>query len=118
MGPTSVSSSNKQLSSYYESLRSNVMSILGQVKVPTTHVGTNMGDLQDPHGSFNASKENFDSYLTKLQNICTENMNSEEVKPIHNNQVHMSNHMNNHTAAGVISAIGNVANNSTLPTSI
>lgn len=47
------------------------MSILGQVKVPN--------DMDSPMvGGFNPSKENFDSYLTKLQNICTENLGSED----------------------------------------
>ena len=49
------------------------MSILGQVKVP------NSNEI-DPHNMPGFStKENFDSYLTKLQTICTENM-GEEVK--------------------------------------
>ena len=72
----SNSSNSKQLSSYYESLRSNVMSILGQVKVPC-----NSNEMVDPNMAGFSTKENFDSYLTKLQTICTENM-GEEVKPL------------------------------------
>ena len=65
--------SRKHLTSYYESLRSNVMSILGHVKVPSAS-----DDVMHASGS----KDNFDSYLTKLQSICTETMTNEEVKPI------------------------------------
>ena len=75
---------NKQLSSYYESLRTNVMSILGQVKVqPTSDMDTSSaaaaavaaGITPD---NLTPNKENFDSYLCKLQNICTENLSAEE----------------------------------------
>lgn len=78
-------SSSKQLSSYYESLRSNVMSILGQVKVSGSNEMMHEPAVAASMSSSSttmSSKENFDSYLTKLQTICTENMNSEEVKPI------------------------------------
>ena len=77
----SNSSNSKQLSSYYESLRSNVMSILGQVKVPcnSNEMVVDPSNMAAAHGF--STKENFDSYLTKLQTICTENM-SEEVKAL------------------------------------
>lgn len=68
------------------------MSILGQVKVPgaagcpASAVSSNEMDHHHlNHSSHNmgfSSKENFDSYLTKLQTICTENL-SDEVKPHH-----------------------------------
>jgi hypothetical protein len=79
VGTVSSATSNKQLTSYYESLRSNVISILGHVKVPNEMESSMSGAT---------SKENFDSYLTKLQTICTDNMNNEEVKPIHYHHSH------------------------------
>ena len=87
VGSTNPASNSKQLSSYYESLRSNVMSILGQVKVPGAagcpQVSSNEMDHHSSHHNMGFStKENFDSYLTKLQTICTENL-GDEVKPHH-----------------------------------
>ena len=76
-------------------------------------------------GGFNhTSKENFDSYLTKLQTICTETMSNEEVKPIqHHGHHHLSNHhpssVNTTNISNNISTvIGHGANNITMPTSI
>jgi hypothetical protein len=46
-----------------------MISILGHVKMPV------------PESESNISKENFDSYFSKLQTICTDNMN-EDVKPV------------------------------------
>ena len=91
VGPTPGSS--KHLSSYYESLRSNVMSILGQVKVPPPPGSTACSEMEATASSlggcpFNPSKDNFDSYLTKLQTICTETMSNEEVKPIQHHHPH------------------------------
>ena len=96
-----------KLNNYYESLRSNVMSILGHVRMPNDPVsaasaglaasasGSNTSGLTSHHmastGSSsmpdNISQENFDSYLSKLQTICTENMTDEGV-----NSVGMSSH--------------------------
>ena len=69
--------SHKHLTSYYESLRSNVMSILGQVKVPSEDM-----HVPPPPPVPGSKADNFDSYLTKLQSICTETMTNEEIKPI------------------------------------
>ena len=57
------------------------MSILGQVKVPAVGPVSNEMEATSMVGGFNPSKDNFDSYLTKLQTICTETMSNEEVKP-------------------------------------
>lgn len=65
---------NARLNNYYENLRSNVMSILGHVKVPNEQDPNVVGHSGHP--------ENFDSYLTKLQTICTDNMN-DEGKPVY-----------------------------------
>jgi len=67
-----------KLNSYYENLRSNVMSILGQVREPiippppssVPPSGTNVATSGIPGSN---SQDQFDSYLTKLQNICSEN---------------------------------------------
>ena len=129
VGPTA--GSNKHLSSYYESLRSNVMSILGQVKVPPPGSVAACNDMEATAstlgGCFNPSKENFDSYLTKLQTICTETMSNEEVKPHHpaatHHQIHTTQQPSiidsvNSVSNGSISAIGHGANSLTMPTSI
>ena len=92
-----------KLNNYYESLRSNVMSILGHVRMPNDPVsaasaglaaaasGTNTSHMASSASSTmpdNISQENFDSYLSKLQTICTENMTDEGVNsagvPSHN----------------------------------
>ena len=61
--------SRKHLTSYYESLRSNVMSILGHVKVPSEemHAGAVAAAGVCSAGaavSSGPSKDNFDSYLS------------------------------------------------------
>ena len=68
------------------------MSILGQVKVPGA--GSSSNEITDyhhlNHSSHNmgfSSKENFDSYLTKLQTICTENLSDEVKPPSHHHHV-------------------------------
>ena len=77
-----------KLNSYYENLRTNVMSILGQVREPiipppppmppTTATIGGSGNIP-VSGSGNGSlvvansQDQFDSYLTKLQTICSEN---------------------------------------------
>jgi len=61
---------NAKLSDYYENLRTNVFSILGPK--PVMRVGSEQENL---------SQEKYDSYLTKLQNICTEQV-GEESKPV------------------------------------
>ncbi len=78
-------SSNKQLTSYYESLRSNVMSILGGgMKVPNemeaaASMASSMGmgvGMGMGAATAASTKDNFDSYLSKLQTICTDNVGS------------------------------------------
>ena len=87
-----------KLNNYYESLRSNVMSILGHVRMPNDPVsaasaglaaaasGTNTSHHMTSSASSsmpeNISQENFDSYLSKLQTICTENMSDEGVNSV------------------------------------
>ena len=87
MSSVVTNGSRKHLTSYYESLRSNVMSILGHVKVPSEemHAGAVAAAGVCSAGaavSSGPSKDNFDSYLTKLQSICTETMTNDEIKPI------------------------------------
>ena len=88
------------------------MSILGQVKVPGCSNELD-GSAMVGHAfsATTATKEDFDSYLTKLQNICTENMGTEEVKPIQHHQHH--HHPMTNPAAGPALSI-----NTTMPTSI
>lgn len=63
---------NAKLSDYYENLRTNVFSILGPKPV-----------MRVPSEQDNLSQEKYDSYLTKLQNICTEQVGEEGgVKPV------------------------------------
>ena len=91
-----------KLNNYYESLRSNVMSILGHVRMPNDPVsaasaglaaaasgsntsglsGTHMGSSASSTMPENISQENFDSYLSKLQTICTENMADDGVNSV------------------------------------
>lgn len=69
-----------KLNSYYESLRTNVMSILGQVREPiipppppsgsNIPVSNSTGGMP---GVVATSQDQFDSYLNKLQTICSEN---------------------------------------------
>ena len=97
---------NAKLTDYYENLRSNVFSILGsstpnysdsylgsfvsetQLSVLSSSnrkkLKTILGSktiLKGPEGD-NMSQERYDNYLTKLQNICTENV-GEEGKPVY-----------------------------------
>jgi hypothetical protein len=45
------------------------------------HQHVNVKTSNEAESSSAASKDNFDSYLSKLQNICTDNLASDEVKP-------------------------------------
>ena len=105
-----------KLNNYYESLRSNVMSILGHVRMPNDPVsaasaglaaaasgsgtsglpGTHMGSSASSSMPDNISQENFDSYLSKLQTICTENMQDDGM----GNSGGMSSH--NTSSVGVV----------------
>lgn len=62
-----------QLTEYYESLRNNVMSLLEHVKLPGGG-GTVNNDRIGP--------DNFDSYLSKIHSLCTENY-CEDNRPLY-----------------------------------
>lgn len=78
-----------KLNNYYESLRTNVMSILGHVRMPNEPVGSGVGHSSSAAAMGlaaagtssclpdNISQENFDSYLSKLQTICTDSMHDD-----------------------------------------
>ena len=91
---------NAKLTDYYENLRTNVFSIFGSStpNYSDSYLGwwlwntiicfvilrTFLGSktmLKGPEGD-NMSQERYDNYLTKLQNICTENV-AEEGKPVY-----------------------------------
>ncbi|XP_071749833.1 uncharacterized protein [Lepeophtheirus salmonis] len=87
-----------KLNNYYESLRSNVMSILGGASSnPGGSINGGVSSSSIPHHNNNniphnnllhdtthsvAAKENFDSYLNKLQNICTDNSSSSHLEEL------------------------------------
>ena len=90
---------NVKLTDYYENLRSNVFSIFGTPNYADSYLGmflkTNYlrwqlqselcaGTKQMLKGADgeNMNQEKYDNYLTKLQNICTENV-GEEGKPVY-----------------------------------
>ncbi|KAK3850367.1 hypothetical protein Pcinc_042924, partial [Petrolisthes cinctipes] len=52
------------LTEYYESLRNNVMSLLEHVKIPGGGTTTTNDRI---------SHDNFDSYLSKIHSLCTDN---------------------------------------------
>lgn len=68
-----ISQRNNNLNEYYESLRNNVITLLEHVRIP--------------NGSTAPEKmnhENFDSYLSKLQTLCTpDGYCTEENRPIY-----------------------------------
>ncbi|QQP37469.1 Uncharacterized protein FKW44_017742, partial [Caligus rogercresseyi] len=72
--------STTKLSNYYESIRSNVMSILGGSAAANPGSGVASSSSSSGLGAsmdgLATTKENFDSYLNKLQNICTAESNS------------------------------------------
>lgn len=62
------------LNEYYESLRNNVITLLEHVRIPNSGAGP-------PEKMAN---EHFDSYLSKLQSLCTpDGYCSEENRPIY-----------------------------------
>jgi len=71
---------NAKLTDYYENLRSNVFSIFGTPNYADSYLGTKQM-LKGADGE-NMNQEKYDNYLTKLQNICTENV-AEEGKPVY-----------------------------------
>ena len=54
-----ISQRTNNLNEYYESLRNNVITLLESVRIPNSQPADKMGH------------ENFDSYLSKLQSLCT-----------------------------------------------
>lgn len=77
-------------SDYYESLRNNVITLLEHVKIPgggtappPTAPGT-PGAPPPPGPGVKPAHENFDSYLTKLQTLCSpEGYCPDENRPIY-----------------------------------
>ena len=75
---------NAKLSDYYENLRTNVFSILGK-QFCYLYLGSMWSPGPKPvmRVPDTDSQEKYDSYLTKLQNICTEPVGEEgTVKPV------------------------------------
>ncbi|CAG4908402.1 unnamed protein product [Colias eurytheme] len=72
-----MSQRNNNLNEYYESLRNNVITLLEHVKIPgggTAHVASAPGTPGAPPPPGVGEKpahDNFDSYLTKLQTLCS-----------------------------------------------
>ncbi|XP_076761137.1 uncharacterized protein LOC143429396 isoform X3 [Xylocopa sonorina] len=58
---TTIAQRNNNLTEYYQSLRDNMITLLEHVRIPNAP-----GGPQEKMGH-----ENFDSYLTKLQTLCT-----------------------------------------------
>ena len=59
-----------QLTDYYESLRNNVMSLLEHVKIPGSAPPPPQAG---PNGLATPHHDNFDSYLSKIHSLCTDN---------------------------------------------
>lgn len=67
------------LNEYYESLRNNVITLLEHVRLPAGAPGSTCGNVPEKIG-----QENFDSYLSKLQTLCTpEGYCSDENRPLY-----------------------------------
>ncbi|XP_047510317.1 myelin transcription factor 1 isoform X3 [Pieris napi] len=71
-----MSQRNNNLNEYYESLRNNVITLLEHVKIPgggTAHVTSSgaPGTAPPPAPGDKPAHDNFDSYLTKLQTLCS-----------------------------------------------
>lgn len=68
-----IAQRNNNLNEYYESLRNNVITLLEHVRLPGN------GTAPEKIG-----QENFDSYLSKLQTLCTpDGYCSDENRPIY-----------------------------------
>lgn len=102
---TNNNNNNNHLNEYYESLRNNVITLLEHVRIPGTNIGisssnpinssninskiahgaaahnsTAAGHFVDPK----LSHEHFDSYLSKLQSLCTpDGYCTDENRPIY-----------------------------------
>ncbi|XP_017770794.1 PREDICTED: myelin transcription factor 1 isoform X2 [Nicrophorus vespilloides] len=80
-----ISQRNNNLNEYYESLRNNVITLLEHVRIPGGATGGGgvgpVGAVPTPE---KIGQENFDSYLTKLQTLCTpETYCNEENRPLY-----------------------------------
>ncbi|XP_063359592.1 myelin transcription factor 1 isoform X7 [Cydia amplana] len=64
-----ISQRNNNLTDYYESLRNNVITLLGHVKLPGGEAAPAPGGGPPPPDK--PAHDNFDSYLTKLQTLCS-----------------------------------------------
>lgn len=85
-----ISQRNNNINEYYESLRNNVITLLGNVRIPgggTVPVTTASATQNAPPPPIAADKpahDNFDSYLTKLQTLCSpEGYCPDENRPIY-----------------------------------
>ncbi|XP_048479701.1 myelin transcription factor 1 [Plutella xylostella] len=72
-----ISQRNNNLNEYYESLRNNVITLLEHVRIPGGGsapggaAGPPAPPLPPPPPGDKPAHDNFDSYLTKLQNLCS-----------------------------------------------
>ncbi|PZC82824.1 hypothetical protein B5X24_HaOG209609 [Helicoverpa armigera] len=65
---------NNNLNEYYESLRNNVITLLEHVRIPgggAAPAGAGPAGAPPPPGADKPAHDNFDSYLTKLQTLCS-----------------------------------------------
>jgi hypothetical protein len=62
---SSLSQRNNNLNEYYQSLRDNMITLLEHVRIPNS---SGPGAVVAPE---KMAHENFDSYFTKLQTLCT-----------------------------------------------
>ncbi|XP_061712051.1 myelin transcription factor 1-like protein isoform X8 [Cydia pomonella] len=65
-----ISQRNNNLTDYYESLRNNVITLLGHVKLPGGEAAPAAPGGPPPPPD-KPAHDNFDSYLTKLQTLCS-----------------------------------------------
>ncbi|XP_058808292.1 mucin-2, partial [Phymastichus coffea] len=66
-----ISQRNNNLNEYYASLRENMISLLEHVRIPGSAGAVGPGATAVIAPSEKMGHENFDSYLTKLQTLCT-----------------------------------------------
>lgn len=78
---------SSNLNEYYESLRNNVITLLEHVRIPNHSGGNNHNTIINSATSLErgATQEHFDSYLSKLQSLCTSDGYgaSDENRPIY-----------------------------------
>ncbi|XP_049867012.1 myelin transcription factor 1-like protein [Pectinophora gossypiella] len=66
-----ISQRNNNLNEYYESLRNNVITLLEHVRIPGGAPAAAPGAAPAPPPGDKPAHDNFDSYLTKLQTLCS-----------------------------------------------